>query len=105
MPVFVFLGGKPAVFARIKGRARAPLSDAAAVNATRCALQELLADTGLPVEASFGGRTKYNRARLGIAKTRARGAACVGEVATLVGGGSDARNRWLRLAARASSPP
>jgi hypothetical protein len=32
-----------------------------------------------------GGRTKYNRARLGIAKTHALDAACVGEVGTLVG--------------------
>jgi hypothetical protein len=51
-----------------------------AVNTTRSALYEALADTGLPVEASAGGRTKFNRSRLGTLD-----AACVGEVATLVG--------------------
>jgi 5-methylcytosine-specific restriction endonuclease McrA len=84
-PIEEFLAGKPAVFARIKAQARAPLKDAAAVNATRWALYQVLADTGLPVEASSGGRTKYNRARLGIPKTHALDAACVGDVATLVG--------------------
>jgi hypothetical protein len=41
--------------------------------------------TGLPVEASSGGRTKYNRARPGIAKTPALDTACVGEARTPVG--------------------
>jgi hypothetical protein len=35
-----------------------------------------LADTGLPLKASFGGRITYNRALDG---------ACVGEVGTLIG--------------------
>jgi hypothetical protein len=39
----------------------------------------------LPVEASSGGRTKYNRYRLGIPKTHAHDAACVGKVDTLTG--------------------
>jgi 5-methylcytosine-specific restriction endonuclease McrA len=82
-PVEEFLARKPAVLARIK--AQAPLKDAAAVNAARSALYAALADTGLPLEASSGGRTTYNRARLGIAKTHALDPACVGEVATLVG--------------------
>jgi hypothetical protein len=80
-----FLAGKPAVFARITAQARAPLKDAAAVNPTRRPLYEVLADTGLPVEASSGGCTTHNRARLGIPKTHARDAACVGAVATRVG--------------------
>jgi hypothetical protein len=84
-PVEEFLAGKPAVLARIKTQARAPLKDAAVVNATRSALYAAPADTGLPVEASSGGRTTYNRTRLGIAKTHALDAACVGEVGTLVG--------------------
>jgi hypothetical protein len=46
-------------------------------------LYEALADTGLPVEASSGGRTKYNRTRPRIAKTYTLDAACVGEVGTL----------------------
>jgi hypothetical protein len=48
-------------------------------------LHDSLEGSGLPVEASSGGRTKYNRARLGIARTHALDAACVGEVGTLVG--------------------
>jgi hypothetical protein len=48
-------------------------------------LVQVLADTGLPIEASSGGRTKYNRTRLGIPKTHALGAARVREVGTLVG--------------------
>jgi hypothetical protein len=67
----------------IKAQARAPLQDA--VNATRWALYEALADTGWTVEASSCGRTKYNRARLSIVKTHVFDAAWVGEVGTLVG--------------------
>jgi hypothetical protein len=93
----------------IDAQAKAPLTDAGAVNATRWALYrfwptlegaaegrrrrqrhtlglvQVLADTGLPIEASSGGRTKYNRTRLGIPKTHALGAARVREVGTLVG--------------------
>jgi hypothetical protein len=45
-PIEEFLTGKPAVLARIKAQARAPLKDA-----------------GLPVEAPSGGGAKYNRTR------------------------------------------
>jgi hypothetical protein len=84
-PIEMFLAGKPAVLTRIKAQIRKPLKDAAAVNATRWALYEALADTGLPVEASSGGRTKFNRGRLKIPKTHALDAACVGETAMLAG--------------------
>jgi 5-methylcytosine-specific restriction endonuclease McrA len=57
-PIEQFLAGKPALLARIKAQVRAPLKDAAAVNATRWALYEALADTGLPLEGWSGGRTK-----------------------------------------------
>jgi hypothetical protein len=56
-----------------------PLKDAAAVNATRWALYDELADTGLRVPWR-GERTRFNRSRLGIAKTYALDAACVGEL-------------------------
>jgi hypothetical protein len=52
---------------------------------TRCALYGALADTGLAVEAACGGRTKFNRSRLGILKTYTLNAACVGEVGARVG--------------------
>lgn len=76
-----FLEGEPERLQRILAQAKAPLKDAAAVNATRWRLFEQLKTTGLPVEASSGGRTKFNRTRLGIAKTHALDAACVGAVA------------------------
>jgi 5-methylcytosine-specific restriction endonuclease McrA len=66
--------GHPAV----QAQARQPLRDAAAVNATRWAIYGLLADTGLPLEAGTGGRTKYNRVRLGLPKSHALDALCVG---------------------------
>lgn len=71
--------------AAIWSQAKAPLKDAAAVNATRNAIFFGLRATGLPVEASSGGRTKWNRARLGIPKTHALDAACVGTVDALHG--------------------
>jgi 5-methylcytosine-specific restriction endonuclease McrA len=71
----------PVNLARIK----APAKDAAAVNATRRVPYEALADTGFPIEASSGGRTKYNRSRLAIAKSDALDAACVGDVGAPVG--------------------
>lgn len=65
---------------RILANAKTPLAAAAAVNATRFALLEQLRETGLPVETGTGGRTKWNRTRLGLGKTHALDAACVGSV-------------------------
>jgi 5-methylcytosine-specific restriction endonuclease McrA len=76
-----FLAGQPQRLARVLAQARAPLRDAAAVNATRWALLAQLRECGLPVSTGSGGRTKFNRTRLGIAKTHALDAACVGVVA------------------------
>ena len=80
-----FLAGRPDVLARIKAQLKQPLKDAAAVNATRWVLWQALQDTGLPVEASSGGRTKFNRHALGIPKTHALDAACVGKIGALTG--------------------
>lgn len=82
-PLDVFLAKRPERLARIQAQSKRPLKDAAAVNATRWALANSLKATGLPVELSSGGRTKYNRSRLGIPKTHALDAACVGEVSLL----------------------
>lgn len=79
-PVEVFLKGKPELLTRIKARSKAPLRDAAAVNATRNALFDALLQTRLPVATGTGAQTKFNRQRLGIPKTHALDAACVGEV-------------------------
>ncbi len=78
--VSVFLAHDPARLKRILAHAKAPLRDAAAVNATRWRLFEMLKSTGLPVETGSGGRTKWNRSRLSIPKTHALDAACVGQV-------------------------
>lgn len=65
-------------FPEIQAQAKMPLKDAAAVNATRWALYRALHTMGLPVETGTGGRTKYNRIRLNIAKSHWGDAACVG---------------------------
>ncbi len=62
----------------IQAQARRPLKDAAAVNQTRWALYGRLIATGLPVEVGTGGRTTFNRTRLGLPKAHWHDAACVG---------------------------
>lgn len=71
--------------AKILGQAKKPLRDAAAVNATRWALVNVLKATGLPVETGSGGLTKFNRRQLGIPKTHALDAACVGQMDAISG--------------------
>lgn len=78
-----FLSGKPDVLKRVLSQIKAPLKDAAAVNATRWKLFETLKATGLPVQTGSGGQTKFNRVRLGLPKTHWLDAACVGDVETL----------------------
>jgi 5-methylcytosine-specific restriction endonuclease McrA len=80
-----FLGKDPKRLARILSQAKKPLRDAAAVNATRWALANALKATGLPVELSSGGRTKFNRSKLNIPKTHALDAVCVGQVDAVQG--------------------
>jgi len=74
-----FLKKKPEILKRILAQAKRPLKDAAAVNATRWALWERLNQTGLPVEAGSGGRTKFNRSVQGYPKQHWIDAACVGQ--------------------------
>lgn len=76
-----FLAAQPERLKRVLARAKAPLRDAAAVNATRWALYTAMKKTGLPVQTGSGGLTKFNRTRLGIPKTHALDAACVGDIA------------------------
>jgi 5-methylcytosine-specific restriction endonuclease McrA len=83
-PIEVFLADQPGRLARIRSNIGKPLDAAAAVNATRNALvEELKALSGIPIACFTGGRTKFNRFRLGIPKTHALDAACVGEVSQL----------------------
>lgn len=80
-----FLKKDPARLARILAQAKKPLRDAAAVNATRWALGEALKATSLPLELASGGQTKFNRCTLGMPKTHALDAACVGRVDAIAG--------------------
>src|ERR671933_1249021 len=73
-----FLKGKPDLLKRILAHATRPLTDTAAVNATRWNLYENLKQPGLPVEVGTGGRTKYNRTMRGLEKTHYWDAVCVG---------------------------
>jgi len=66
-------------FTHVKAQAKAPLKDAAAVNATRWALHDRLKSFNLPVETGSGGLTKFNRAQRGLPKAHWIDAACVGK--------------------------
>ncbi|MEV7969006.1 RNA-guided endonuclease IscB [Sphaerisporangium sp. NPDC088356] len=79
-PVEEFLKGRPALLAKVLKQAKAPLRDAAAVNATRWALWRALEATGIPVATASGGRTKWNRSRTGAAKSHTLDALHVGEL-------------------------
>ena len=83
--VRVFLAKDPKRLERILAQAKQPLRDAAAVNTTRWALFNALKATGLPVTTGSGGRTKYNRSRLGLPKTHALDAVCVGTADAVAG--------------------
>ena len=83
-PVEEFLHRKPEVLKKVLAQAKAPLRDAAAVNATRFALLERLRAMGLPVECGTGGRTKYNRTAQNYPKAHWIDAACVGESGSAV---------------------
>ncbi|MFB2980775.1 RNA-guided endonuclease IscB [Microseira sp. BLCC-F43] len=78
-----FLAEKPDLLNRLLTGVKQPLKDAAAVNSIRWQLCNRLKETSLPVETSTGGRTKYNRTRLGLPKTHWLDAACVGVVGHL----------------------
>lgn len=80
-----FLAHDPQRLTKILARAKTPLKDAAAVNTTRWALAAGLRATGLPLEIASGGRTKWNRARLGLPKTHALDAAAAGCVEAISG--------------------
>ncbi|MEO1374581.1 MAG: RNA-guided endonuclease IscB [Cyanobacteria bacterium J06635_10] len=78
-PVEEFLKKKPDLLKKIKSKAKKPLLDAAAVNATRNKLVKVLSNL-LPTKTSTGAQTKYNRTRLKLEKHHWIDAACVGDV-------------------------
>ncbi|MFG2371011.1 RNA-guided endonuclease IscB [Streptomyces sp. NPDC048504] len=79
-PVETFLADRPDRLARILEQARAPLHDAAAMNATRWQLLEALGTLGRPVRAWSGRRTKGNRSAMGLTKTHTLDALSVGRL-------------------------
>ncbi len=66
---------------QVAAQAKAPLRDAAAVNAIRYVLMDELRQLGLPLTGWSGGRTHWNRVRFGLPKTHALDALCVGDLA------------------------
>lgn len=83
-PVHEFLSRQPKRLKRILAGLKAPLRDAAAVNASRYAIGRVLKGTGLPVSFWSGGRTKYNRTAQQYPKAHWIDAACVGETGATV---------------------
>ena len=73
-----FLSTKPKLLKKIQSQAKAPLKDVAAINSTRLALLERLKATGLPVEVSSGGVTKFNRNQQRIPRSHWLNAVCIG---------------------------
>ncbi len=66
-------------FTRIQRQKKAPLKDAAMMNATRWRLYHQLQATGLPVEGGSGGRTKKQRIEHELPKEHYYDALCVGK--------------------------
>ena len=62
----------------VQRKTRRPMGDASAVTSTRWEIWRRLQKTDLPLEVGTGGRTKYNRTRLGLTKSHWADAACVG---------------------------
>ncbi len=85
----------------VHARAGRPLRDATAINVTRWALYHALIATGLPMEVGSGGRTKHNRARLGLPKAHALDALRVGaSTPGRIGGLDNMRTLIVRAAGR-----
>ncbi|MDQ3232019.1 MAG: RNA-guided endonuclease IscB [Pseudobdellovibrionaceae bacterium] len=78
-PIEEFLKSKKDLLSKIVNGAKAPLKDAAAVNASRYAIGNALKTLGLPISFSSGGRTKFNRCQQNYPKDHWVDAACVGE--------------------------
>jgi hypothetical protein len=75
-----FLKKDPERLQRILAQAKAPLRDAAAMNAIRSAIGNRVRDTlNLPISFWSGGRTKFNRITLNLPKQHWIDAACVGD--------------------------
>ena len=85
MPIEEFLKDKPKRLERIRKQIKAPFQDAAAMNATRKMILNMLDSTELPVACWSGARTKWNRDRFGIEKDHHLDAACIGNIDGIAG--------------------
>jgi hypothetical protein len=77
-PIEAFLADKQEVLASVQAQQKAPLKDAASVNATRWTVYERLKATGLPLETGSGGLTKWNRQKRNLPRGHWLDAACCG---------------------------
>jgi 5-methylcytosine-specific restriction endonuclease McrA len=77
-PICDFLNGKNDLLAKILNGVKAPLNDAAAVNASRFAIGNALKIFCLPTTFSSGGQTKFNRCKQNYPKDHWVDAVCVG---------------------------
>lgn len=81
-PVEEFLEKDSTRLEKIKTQAKQPLTDAAAMNATRWKLHATLKEI-FPTTTGSGGQTKYNRIRLNLTKQHWIDAVCVGLVESI----------------------
>ena len=81
-PIEEFLKKKTSLLQKIKSKAKKPLKDAAAVNATRNKLALVLSNIRT-VLTGTGAQTKFNRIWLNLPKQHWIDAACVGDVEIL----------------------
>ncbi|MFG2565277.1 RNA-guided endonuclease IscB [Streptomyces sp. NPDC048567] len=79
-PVEEFLAHRPDRLAAIRAQLKAPLQDAAVMNATRQLLVAALVTLGRPVRNWSGARTQWNRTVTGLPKTHTLDALSVGEI-------------------------
>ncbi|MEU0198601.1 MULTISPECIES: RNA-guided endonuclease IscB [unclassified Streptomyces] len=84
-PVEAFLADRVDRLAAVLVQVRAPLDDAAAMNATRWRLTDALSTLGKPVHTWSGSATKANRLAMDLDKTHTLDALCVGPLDHAVG--------------------
>ena len=84
LSVDVFLKDKPDVLSRVLMQLKKPLSDSAAINATRNKLLNEIVKMDLMVETGTGAQTKFNRFVMGYLKAHWIDAACVGDSGNMV---------------------
>jgi 5-methylcytosine-specific restriction endonuclease McrA len=75
-----FLINKQTLLIKIKNQLKAPLKDAAVVNATRNRLLLEMLKFNIPLETGTGAQTKFNRKQFNIPKTHALDAACTSNI-------------------------